>query len=64
MIPTNQIRDLLDAIDEKEFQLKNGINAWDKDEDETSMAECDPGIQFELTGEIEDLTIKIRELLV
>jgi len=60
---TKQLRDLLDELEEKERQLHAGAEAWSEGTDEYAMADCDPGIQFELSNEIEELQKQIRTLV-
>ena len=60
---TKQLRSLLDELEEKERQLHAGAEDWSEGTDECAMAECDPGIQFELGNEIEALQKQIRTLV-
>lgn len=58
-----QLRALLDELEEKERELHAGAEAWSEGTDACAMASCDPGIQFELSNEIESLQKQIRTLV-
>jgi hypothetical protein len=60
MIDTNKIRYFLDEIDELNRKLEQGSNAWQANEDPLQMSQCDPGIQFEIGCNIDELWHDLR----
>lgn len=54
------VRNLLDELEAKRNRLDAGAQAWSQGTDQCAMADCDPGIQFELSTEIEAIEKQIR----